>query len=55
MWFKFFAINAMMRAEVLRRREIPLGDEAFAGALEKVAMPLPANRDAGSAHAEAGY
>lgn len=55
MWFKFFAINAMMRAEVLRRREIPLGDEAFAGELKRVAMPLPANRDAGSAHAEAGY
>lgn len=54
MWFKFFAINAMMRAEVLRRREIPLGDDAFTGELEKVAMPLRASRDEGANHVDAG-
>ena len=28
MWFQFFFINGLMRAEVLQRRGFPLGDEA---------------------------
>jgi radical SAM superfamily enzyme YgiQ (UPF0313 family) len=33
MWSNFFAINALMRKEVLQRREFPLGDDNWRGEL----------------------
>ena len=33
MWSNFFTINALMRKEVLQRREFPLGDEGYTGEL----------------------
>lgn len=48
MWFHFFGINAMMRGEVLQRRDLPLGDEVFAGPLVKVADRSPESADFGS-------
>jgi hypothetical protein len=37
MWFNYFVINALMRREVLQRKQYPLGDEAFDGPLLEVA------------------
>jgi radical SAM superfamily enzyme YgiQ (UPF0313 family) len=36
MWFYYFVINALMRREVLQRKQYPLGDEGFAGPLLEV-------------------
>lgn len=33
MWTNFFVINALMRREVLQRKDFPLGDEAYRGEL----------------------
>jgi radical SAM superfamily enzyme YgiQ (UPF0313 family) len=36
MWSNFFVINALMRREVLQRKDFPLGDEAYTGELVPV-------------------
>jgi len=35
MWSHFYSINLLFRAEVMQRRNFPLGDEAFSGSLLK--------------------
>ena len=35
MWSHFFSINLLFRSEVLQRKDFPLGDEAYSGALLK--------------------
>jgi radical SAM superfamily enzyme YgiQ (UPF0313 family) len=35
MWSHFFSINLLFRAEVLQRKDFPLGDESYTGALLK--------------------
>jgi radical SAM superfamily enzyme YgiQ (UPF0313 family) len=53
MWSNFFIINAMMRKEVLQRRDYPLGDQAYGGELLKAqhASPLPPAQEAPSGRA----
>lgn len=50
MWTNFFVINALMRREVLQRRDFPLGDEAWAGELLKTERdePLDLDREPGA-------
>jgi len=56
MWTNFFVINALMRREVLQRKDYPLGDEAWAGELIKtdrdeplaLADALPVSRQIGA-------
>ena len=38
MWFQFFAINLLFRAEVLKRKDFPLGDESYTGVLIKTKL-----------------
>jgi radical SAM superfamily enzyme YgiQ (UPF0313 family) len=41
MWSHFFSINLLFRAEVLQRKDFPLGDESYDGPLIKAAAPVP--------------
>jgi radical SAM superfamily enzyme YgiQ (UPF0313 family) len=43
MWSNFFVINALMRREVLQRKDFPLGDEAYTGELVPVGDSEPAH------------
>jgi len=41
MWRNFFVINAMMRREVMQRKDLPLGDAAYTAPLVKAAHTEP--------------
>ena len=41
MWSHFFSINLLFRAEVLQRKDFPLGDEAYTAPLVKARHTQP--------------
>jgi radical SAM superfamily enzyme YgiQ (UPF0313 family) len=55
MWFNFFLINALMRREVLRRKQYPLGDESFTGTLLKVGAGSSLSREIQPEPRDAGH
>ena len=41
MWSHFYSINLLFRAEVMQRRDFPLGDEAYTAPLIKARHSAP--------------
>jgi radical SAM superfamily enzyme YgiQ (UPF0313 family) len=46
MWAHFFSINLLFRAEVLKRKDFPLGDESYTGTLLKASHARSIDREA---------